>query len=74
MSQTLSKTTEYNPKLSDSFGGTVEKNIPEDVVWIDDAFYVKETRFGLYTSIRKNKQQDIIRELELKAPDYGVGK
>ncbi len=53
MSQTLSKTTEYNPKLSDSFGGTVEKNIPEDVVWIDDAFYIKETRFGLFTSILK---------------------
>ena len=53
MSQTLTKTMEYNPKLSDSFGGTVEKNIPEDVVWIDDAFYVKETRFGLYTSILK---------------------
>ena len=44
---------EQTPKLSSSFGGTVEKNIPEDVVWIDDAFYVKETRFGLYTSILK---------------------
>ena len=43
----------YHPKLSDSFGGTIEKNIPDDVVWIDDAFYVKETRFGLYTSILK---------------------
>ena len=53
MSQTLTKTTEHNPKLSDSFGGTVEKNIPEDVVWIDNAFYVKETRFGLYTSVLK---------------------
>lgn len=42
-----------NPKLATSFGGTVEKNIPEDVVWIDDAFYVKKTRFGLYTSILK---------------------
>ena len=41
-------------KLSDSFGGTVEKNIPEDVEWIDDAFYIKKTRFGLYTSILKN--------------------
>ena len=28
----------------------------------------------LHETIRKNKQQDIIRELELKAPDYGVGK
>ena len=40
-------------KLSDSFGGTVEKDIPDDVVWIDDAFYIKKTRFGLYTSILK---------------------
>ena len=53
MSQTLTKTTEHNPKLSDSFGGTVEKNIPEDVVWIDDAFYVKETRYGLFISVLK---------------------
>ncbi len=53
MSQTPTKTIEHNPKLSDSFGDTVEKNIPEDVVWIDDAFYVKDTRFGLYTSILK---------------------
>ena len=28
----------------------------------------------LHETIRKNKQQEIIRELELKAPDYGVGK
>ena len=41
-------------KLSTSFGGTVEKDIPEDVVWIDDAFYIKKTRFGLFTSILKN--------------------
>ena len=34
--QTKSKT-----KLSDSFGGTVEKDIPENVEWIDDAFYIK---------------------------------
>ena len=33
---------------------TVEKTIPDDVVWIDDAFYVKETRFGLYVSILKD--------------------
>ena len=49
----MTETKERTPKLSDSFGGTVEKNIPEDVVWIDDAFYVKETRFGLFTSIMK---------------------
>ena len=53
MSQTLTKTTQHNPKLSDSFGGTVEKNIPENVVWIDDAFYVKETRYGLFISVLK---------------------
>ena len=40
--------------LSTSFGGTVEKDIPEDVEWIDDAFYIKKTRFGLFTSILKN--------------------
>lgn len=40
-------------KLSQSFGGTVEKEIPLDVEWIDDAFYIKKTRFGLYTSILK---------------------
>ena len=39
--------------LQTSLGGTVEKNVPEDVVWIDDAFYIKETRFGLYVSILK---------------------
>jgi len=32
---------------------SIEENIPEDVVWIDDAFYVKKTRFGLYTSVLK---------------------
>jgi hypothetical protein len=43
-----------SPKLATSFGGTVEKDIPEDVEWIDDVFYIKKTRFGLYTSILKN--------------------
>ena len=33
---------------------TIEKTIPEDVEWIDDVFYIKKTRFGLYTSILKN--------------------
>ena len=45
------ETKKRAPKLSDSFGGTVEKNIPDDVVWIDDVFYIKKTRFGLFTSI-----------------------
>ena len=40
--------------LSTSLGGTVETDIPDDVEWIDDAFYIKKTRFGLYTSILKN--------------------
>ena len=42
-----------HPKLPTSFGGTVEKNIPENVEWIDDCFYIKKTRFGLFTSILK---------------------
>ena len=49
----MTETKERKPLLSDSFGGTIEKNIPDDVEWIDDAFYVKKTRFGLYTSILK---------------------
>lgn len=28
--------------LSTSLGGTVETDIPDDVEWIDDAFYVKK--------------------------------
>ena len=40
--------------LSESLGGTIEKDIPADVEWIDDAFYIKKTRFGLYTSILKD--------------------
>ena len=39
--------------LSTSLGGTVETDIPDDVEWIDDAFYVKKTRFGLFTSVLK---------------------
>lgn len=33
---------------------SIERNIPADVVWIDDAFYIKKTRFGLYMSILKD--------------------
>jgi hypothetical protein len=51
--KTMIQTTTNKPKLSTSFGGTVEKKIPENVEWIDDAFYIKKTRFGLYTSILK---------------------
>ena len=25
-----------------------------EVDWIDDAFYIKETRYGLFTSVKKN--------------------
>jgi hypothetical protein len=32
---------------------TVEKKIPDDVEWIDNAFYIKKTRFGMYTSVLK---------------------
>ena len=45
--------TETKTKLETSFGGTIEKDIPENAEWIDDAFYIKTTRFGLYTSILK---------------------
>ena len=48
------KTETSRPTLSTSFGGTVEKEIPENVEWIDDAFYIKKTRFGLFTSILKD--------------------
>ncbi len=42
-----------NSKLEHSLGGTFVKEVPEDVVWIDDAFYIFKTRFGLYTSVLK---------------------
>ena len=47
--------TKRKPTLHDSLGpnNTIEKDIPENVEWIDDAFYIKKTRFGLYTSILK---------------------
>ena len=48
------QTDQKKAKLSDSFGGTIEDNIPEDVEWIDDSFYIKKTRFGLHTSILKD--------------------
>ncbi len=44
-----------HPSLKQTLGpnNSIEKDIPEDVEWIDDAFYIKKTRFGLYTSILK---------------------
>lgn len=62
MTEQQTKTeTQRKPTILDSLGPnpTIEKNIPEDVVWIDDAFYIKKTRFGLYTSV-------------VKAPIYGA--
>ena len=50
----MTNTDTKKSTLSTSFGGTIEKNIPENAEWIDDAFYIKKTRFGLYTSILKN--------------------
>ena len=49
------KTKEKKTTLATSLGPnpTIEKDIPEDVVWIDDCFYIKKTRFGLFTSILK---------------------
>ena len=48
-------TEQKKPTLASTLGpnNTIEKNIPDDIVWIDDAFYIKKTRFGLYTSILK---------------------
>lgn len=45
--------TKRKARLEDSLGGTIEPNVPDDVEWIDDAFYVKKTRFGMHTSILK---------------------
>jgi len=51
----LIRKTKMKSKLSESLGPNpkIEKNIPEDVKWIDDAFYIKKTCFGLYTSVLK---------------------
>ena len=53
---TKQKTQQKKPTLASTLGPnpTVEKEIPKDVVWIDDAFYIKKTRFGLYTSVLKD--------------------
>ena len=57
-----------NPELAKSFGGTVEKIIPPDAEWIDDAFYIKKTRFGLFTSILKEPLgQHFITGLNMEA-------
>jgi len=50
----MQETEQKKLKLSNSLGGTVETDIPEDVEWIDDCFYIKKTRFGMHTSILKD--------------------
>ena len=52
---TEQQTETKRPTIMTSLGPnpTIEKEIPEDVEWIDDAFYIKKTRFGLYTSVLK---------------------
>lgn len=51
----VNETKVKKPTIRSSLGDnpTIEKNIPEDVEWIDDAFYVIKTRFGMYTSVLK---------------------
>ena len=49
-----SETDSKKSTLSTSLGGTIETEVPDNVKWIDDAFYIKKTRFGLYTSVLKN--------------------
>jgi len=53
--QRREENNEKKPSLRTSLGDnpTIEKTIPEDVEWIDDVFYIKKTRFGLYTSVLK---------------------
>ena len=50
------ETNMIHPSLKSTLGpnNTIEKSIPENVVWIDDTFYIKKSMFGLYTSILKN--------------------
>ena len=49
----ISETKVKKTELANSFGGTVETDIPENVEWIDDAFYIKKTRFSMHISILK---------------------
>jgi len=53
--QRREKNNEKKYSIRTSLGNnpTIEKTIPEDVEWIDDAFYIRKTRFGLYTSVLK---------------------
>ena len=53
MQKTETKTKKTTLATSLGPNPTIEKDIPEDVVWIDDAFYIKKTRFGLFTSVLK---------------------
>jgi len=51
----MNKTEIKKPTIRSSLGDnpTIEKKIPENVEWIDDAFYVIKTRFGMHTSVLK---------------------
>ena len=52
----MTEQTKKKATIHNSLGANpvIEKNIPEDVEWIDDAFYVIKTRFGLHTSVLKD--------------------
>ena len=54
---TEQQTETKRPTIMTSLGPkpTIEKEIPEDVEWIDDAFYIEKTRFGMYTSVLKER-------------------
>ena len=51
----MNKTEIKKPTIRTSLGDnpTIEKEIPENVEWIDDAFYIIKTRFGMHTSVLK---------------------
>ena len=51
--QTTTQSKQKTVKTSLGDNPTIESDIPNDVVWIDDSFYIKKTRFGLYTSVLK---------------------
>ena len=55
MTEEQMTSTEKRCSIYESLGPnpTIEKKIPDDVVWIDDAFYIVKTRFGMYTSVLK---------------------
>ena len=52
---TEQQTETKRPIIATSLGPnpTIEKEIPEDVEWIDDAFYIKKTRFGINSVLKE---------------------